>query len=241
MRTTVCAVLAASILLASGCGDDDDDNSADPYVDVIATSLGDEQNGFALDDTQAKCAATAIVDAVGVKTLKDADVSATEFGEAADLQSLDVELSASAQEKLTKAFEDCDIATRFEEQLVKSFASNSGAEFTAEEASCVTEKLDDRAALGALVSGFVDTSRYQETLRPMFLGAVTGCPDALAEVMVATLGAPADAKDCVNTYVSANTRAVSDALNSDDSASLDAVKEAIRAACPTVPASQPTG
>ena len=212
-----------------------------PDGSLIATSLGDEQSGFALDKTQAKCAATAIVDAVGVKTLKDADVSAKEFGEAADLKSLDVELSADSQERLTKAFEDCDIATRFEEQLVKSFGSNSGAEFTAEEASCVTEKLDDRAALGALVSGFVDTSKYQETLRPMFLGAVTGCPDALAEVMVATLGAPADAKDCVKSYVGANAQAVSDALNSDDSAPMDAINDAIRAVCPTVPAAQPTG
>lgn len=91
-------LLLALSLSATACGGDDkagakdkatkDDPEADEYVDALAASIAESDNGFDDDETN-ECVAQAIVEAIGVDDLQD-KATPDEFAGADSLEELDL-------------------------------------------------------------------------------------------------------------------------------------------------------
>ncbi|HET6835927.1 MAG TPA: hypothetical protein VFH30_18845, partial [Acidimicrobiales bacterium] len=99
----ILVVVAVSLLLGA-CGDDDDEatpatlaedahgGDADAYVEAVIASWNETGVELPLDETQATCVVTGIVDVVGVAALTEAGISPDEFAAADNYASLSVEL-----------------------------------------------------------------------------------------------------------------------------------------------------
>lgn len=232
--------MAAGAILLGACGGDDDDGSAsggqgDEYVDAVAASMSEDEE-TPLDAERANCAATAIVDVVGVDTLTDADISPDELGEADSLRSLDVELPDDVNERLGEALGQCDLAAELEGVMVASFSDEFGSELPEEAAACLRDNMDDQALVDAMAAAFVDGSgeQVQEALTP----AIGQCPSVATAVLLAQ--APTDlspaAEACLTEFVEANPDLVARSFGSRDASAGQEMGVGLAAACPEVAA-----
>jgi hypothetical protein len=235
---------AAGVVLLGACGGDDDDGGSatsatsdegEAYVDAIATSMR-EDGEVPLDAERADCAATAIVDVVGVDTLRDAGISPEELGDADSLQSLDVEVPDDVTERLGAAFDECGFAGTIKDALVDSFTSEFGSELSAEASACLRDNLSDEAVTDALAATFVDGSN--EHVQEPLLAAVAACPPVATEALLAE--APTDlppaAEACVSEFVESNPDLVARSFGSGDAAAGQELGVQLAGACPEVAA-----
>jgi hypothetical protein len=234
-------VATAGVMLLGACGGDDDDgggatsDEGAAYVDAIAASMREDEE-VPLGAERADCAATAIVDVVGVDTLRDADITPEELGDAENLESLDVEVPDDVTDRLGAAFEECGFAGTIKDVLVDSFGSELGSELPADAAACLRDNLDDQAVTDALAATFVDGS--QEHMQEPLFSAVAACPSVATEALLAQ--APADlspaAEACVSEFVEANPDLVARSFGSGDSSAGQELGVQLAGACPEVAA-----
>jgi hypothetical protein len=181
------ARLAARLLMAVmavalvACGDDDDDAGAGGDDDgeareELVTALagtGDEQ----FSEEESRCMAEALVDAVGVETLEEADV-VTQIEENPDgtLSDWGVQLSDAQGEQLYTAANECvDLRALFMEGMTESGAS-------AEAAECVSNAVDDEIFQRVIVLSLTEGEEALDgdaELTAAFQEAGTACSEEL--------------------------------------------------------------
>jgi hypothetical protein len=234
------AVAAVSVMVLGACGGDDDDDGAassgegEEYVEAVAASMRDDE--VPMDAERANCAATAIVDVVGVDTLEDAGISPEELGDADNLQSLDVEVPDDITDRLGAAFDECGFADTIKDALVNGFTGEFGSDLSAEATACLRDNLDDEAVTDALAATFVDGS--DEHMQEPLLSAVAACPPVATAALLAQ--APADlspaAEACLTEFVESNPDLVARSFASGDSAAGQELGVQLAGACPEVAA-----
>jgi hypothetical protein len=238
------AVVGALLLGACGGDDDDDAGKADnggdsasdsetaAYVDATAAAIGEGGEGLPLDETQARCVATALVDVAGADALAEAEITPDQFAAAGDYSSLDVEVPADAADDLGADLGDCDVADPFRELLLGTFVDQFGTELPEEGSDCLNDDLDDDAMVGALADTFIDGSG--EHLQDLLVSSVAACPPVVTEVLLAQAPSEPSAatKTCVSDFVEANSDAVREAFTSGEGPAAQELGTQLAAACP---------
>jgi hypothetical protein len=245
-------VAVAVLLAACGGGGDDEtgqepvsseddasggDGDVDEYAAPLAEGLQNDPEAPDLDDTQATCMARGIVDAIGVDTLKDADISPEEFVAADDLSTLDFEMPADAVDSLGRSIAACDIADVMENGLVlSSFSDEFGFDLPPDGATCLAEQIDDQALADAVAEVFLVGTG--EPLQTVIIDAIVGCPSVAAGAFISQAPAPLspEGEQCVTDFVSANPELVRSlfASGGDDDAVAEQFGTQLAAACPEV-------
>jgi hypothetical protein len=244
MRRILMMMAVAGLLAACGGGDDetgqepassDSGGDADDYIEPLAASIPEGEDGLPVDDEQATCMATALVDLIGVDALREADVSPDELVATEDFTSLGVELPPDATASLGADLAACDIAEALETLLISPFDDEFGVALPAEGATCLAENMDDQAVADgfaeALLEG-TDTS-WQATL-----GAAMGaCPSVASMVFIsqAPVELSAEAQACVTTFIAGADPALMGSVFSSgggNSAAAEQLGTQLAAACP---------
>jgi hypothetical protein len=238
------AVSAAAVMLLAACGDDDggsDDDAGNggggsqEYVEAASASLR-EDGEFPLGPERTDCAAAALVDVVDVDTLTDAGISPEEFGDADNLESLDVDLPDDVADRLGNALAECDLVGSIEDVAVDTFTSSAGRELSSDAAACLRDNLDDQTVVDALARTFVDGSG--EHVQAPLLSAVAACPPVLTDVALAQASSdlsPAG-EACLTDFVEGNADLVAQALTSGSREARQEARARLAAACPDVAA-----
>jgi hypothetical protein len=140
------ALVGAAAMAASACGGDDDNDRAD-YVTALS-GTGDTE----FTEEEGRCFAEALVDAVGVEALEEADVlGQLEENPNADPSQLGLDLDEAQGSAFFGDANECvDLRVFFEETL----ASEGG--LTPELASCVMEQIDDATFERLMVVSFTE-------------------------------------------------------------------------------------
>jgi hypothetical protein len=238
------ALSAAGVMLLAACGDDDGgsddagdgDGRSQEYVEAASASLR-EDGEFPVDAERADCVAAAMVDVVGVDTLTDAGISPEEFGDADNLESLDVDLPDDAVDRLGNAVAECDLVGFFEDVVIDGFSREVGTELSSEAAACLRDSFDERALADAVARTFVDGS--SEHVQEPAVSALAACPPALTEVLLAQASSdlPPAAETCLSDFMEDNADLM--AQLAAGGGSREARQEAgarLTAACPDVAA-----
>jgi hypothetical protein len=242
--------MVLAVLLAACGGSDDGDETgqesassgddsgssadADEYIGPLAASIPEGDEGLPVNEEQATCMATALVNVVGVDALKDAGVSPAEFVETDDFASLGVELPPDATAQLGADLGQCDITEELEGLLISPFADEFGAELPPEGAACLAENMDDQAVADgfaeALLEG-TDTS-FQATLG----SAIGACPTVASTVFIsqAPVELSPEAQACVSGFITANPEMVAAVFTSggEDQTAVQQLGSQLGTACP---------
>ncbi|MGH9188394.1 MAG: hypothetical protein ACRD0U_21720 [Acidimicrobiales bacterium] len=176
MRTLSKVLIALVLAVAAGCGDDDDggggvSDAEQPFVDASVESA---QQQFGLSEEDAECASEAVVHAIGVDRLEDADVTPEEFGGEADFEEMGLELDEDDGEEIVNGIEDCDI------DLKALMLDSVGGDIPDEARDCVDENLDEDFVRDLLVAVF--SSGEEALASPEVTEGLTdlqaACPEA---------------------------------------------------------------
>jgi len=203
---TVLALVLVPVL-AAACGDDESssDGDAQPYVEALSAELA-KGEGLPVDEAQAECVATTLVEAAGPEQLEEEGISPEELAAADGLGDLEIEVDDERSEALADDLIDCDLAT----VLVAAITSQVGSELPDEARDCVVERLnDDGDFAAALAAGFTGEGD-QTGLQSAAGSALAACPDAGTALLVAGMEAQAgtelsaEAVACVRDQVEAN-------------------------------------
>lgn len=234
----ILASAAASMMLLAACGDDDGGGTSGgraDYVDAVTTSLR-EDDETPLGAAQTICMSTAIVDVVGVDTLREAGVSPDELGDADDLTSLDIELPGDAPDRLGAAFGECGLAGPIKDLLVDNLTEDF-PELPPEAATCLADNLDDRDMTDGLAARLIDDS--EDHLEEPVLTAMEACPSVTTAIFLATAPAALDlsppAEACLREFVEDNPDLMARSLRNLDPEDLEGGRELnsrLAAACP---------
>jgi hypothetical protein len=241
----ILVVVAVSLLLGA-CGDDDDEatpatpaedahgGDADAYVEAVIASWNETGVGLPLDETQATCVVTGIVDVVGVAALTEAGISPDEFAAADNYASLSVELPDDATADLGAALGECDVVETLEGMLIAAFPDEFGVELPPDAVTCLVDDLDDQAVVDGWAATFIEGSN--ERLQALVSSSVGACPAVATAVLIAR--APTelspDAEACVGAFVHGNPELVMEAFASKESAATATreLGEQMAATCP---------
>jgi hypothetical protein len=244
------AVVGAMVLGACGGDDDDDagngsdsggDSKSAAYVEATAAAIGEGGEGLPLDETQATCVATALVDVAGADALDEAEITPQQFAAAGDYSSLDVELPSDAADSLGADLADCDIADPFRDLLLGTFVDQFGTELPEDGSDCLNDDLDDDAMVGALAETFIDGKG--DHLQDLLVSSVAACPPVVTAVLLAQ--APTEptpeVEACVTDFVEANADAVNEAFTSGEGPAAQELGTQLAGACPEAFAGADTG
>jgi hypothetical protein len=224
------AFAAAASLFVFGCGDDDD-SGPQAYVDALAADIREGDDGFPLDEEQADCLASAVVDTVGADTLVEAGISPEEFAAAETFTDLDVDLEDGAVAALADDIGACGLGAVF----VDSFAEEAGG-LTEDSVTCISDRIEDadfnHAIAEAMISAAdAETASFQELL----VDGVSSCPDAVAEMLVRGIEEASGAElstegvDCIAEQVQADPEQGAEILTDQDAG--DAFGQQLATAC----------
>jgi hypothetical protein len=237
MRQTMVIVVAGLLLGACAESADndaqEDDGEAEPYVEAMAASMMEEEDGPPLDETQANCFATGIVELVGVDALREAGVSPDEFAEAESFEDLDVDLPDDASAVVADALVECELVESLEGAITDTFDDELGFALSPEAAACLTDRLDDQAVAEAFAATFIDGSGEQ--IQSLLGSSVGACPDIASEILLSELpsGMTPEAEACVRAFVEDNAEAVGEAFTSgEDSTETQRLGAELAVACP---------
>lgn len=228
-------VLVVGGLLLGACAEsaDDDDGEAEPYVDALAASMMEEDDGPPLDETQANCFATGLVDVVGVDALREADISPDELAAADGFGDLDVELPDDAAADVADALVDCELIESLEGVITASFDDEIGVALPPDAAACLADRLDDQEVAEAFAASFVESSGEQ--IEALIGSSVGACPEIASEILLSELpaGLTPEAEACVRAFVANNADAVSAAFTAaEDSPEAQRLGAQLAVACP---------
>lgn len=234
MRRTLVIVVGA--LLLGGCAEsaDNEDEDAEPYVEALATSMMEEEDGPPLDETQANCFATGIVDVVGVDALSEAGISPDELAGAESFADLDVDLPDDAGAGVADALVECELVESLEGVITDTFDDELGFALSPDAEACLTESLDDQAVAEAFAASFVEGSGEQ--IESLIGSSVGACPEIASEILLSELpaGLTPEAEACVRAFVEDNAEAVGEAFTSgeEDSTETQRLGAHLAVACP---------
>ncbi|HEY7072106.1 MAG TPA: hypothetical protein VH479_18405 [Acidimicrobiales bacterium] len=242
MRRTL-VILVAGLLLGACGGDDDDDaaptttaqdegGDAGDYVDAAAAALTAD-DGPQLDDTQAHCFATEMVDLFGADALAEAGVSPDEFAEADSFADLDVEIPDGAQTRVSSALVECEVVGPLRELMAASFIDEFGVELSPDAETCLSGSFEEQAVADGWAITFLDGST--DDIENLLAASVGTCPELASEIILsqAPTELTPEAEACVRAFVAANPQAVSEAFASGgSSAETQQLGAEMAAACP---------
>jgi hypothetical protein len=243
-------IMAVAVLLGA-CGggsgdgtgkaassDSGDDNSADDkYVELLSTAFDADDEQLDLDQTQSTCLAQGVVDAIGVDTLQDADISPEDLASVDDFSTLDVALPADAVDTLGQSIEGCDLAPMLKDKLVLgTFTDDFGFDLPPEGETCISEKTGDLALSRAVAELFLVPDSAGESLQTVLLDALVACPNVSAAAFIAEAPAPLspEGEACVTQFVTDNPDMVKAVLGSggSDTAAVQQLGTALGTTCP---------
>lgn len=158
---------------AVGACSDDGGGDAQPYIDALTESFQESEEGeFAPTDEQAECMAEKTIDAIGVDTLEDADISPEEVVDSDGPEDLGLELSEDQATDAARAFVDCDLS------FAEAFA---GADAPDEAVECIDENLDEDRMVEAIAAQYQgNEDEADEIFGELFTDLGTECEDAFA-------------------------------------------------------------
>ncbi len=219
MKRIVTMLVVAVLLGACGSSDagdgtgqepttsgDEADSSADPgdYIEPLAASIPEGDQGLPVSQAQATCMATALVAVVGVDALQAAGVSPTEFVQTEDFASLGVELPPDATTLLGANLGQCDITAELESLLISPFAGEFGTELPPEAAACLADNMDDQAVVDGFAERLLEgtDASFQATLG----SAIAACPSVASMVFIARapVALSPEGQACVTSFIQAN-------------------------------------
>lgn len=239
----ILVILAAGLLLGAcadeGDGslsttDEDEGGESEEYVTAVAASLREDEDGLTLDEGQATCLATGIVDLVGVDALRQAGITPQELADAEDFTHLDVEIPDDGTERMTDTLVDCELVELLEGVMTDSFVEALGTDATPDATACLADGMDDQAVAEAFAAGFVEGS--EEQIAALLGSSVVACPEVASQILLSE--APDDlspeAEACVRDFVAANLELVSEAFASGDGDSTETQRLGVQlaTACP---------
>ncbi|HEY7072066.1 MAG TPA: hypothetical protein VH479_18205 [Acidimicrobiales bacterium] len=160
IRTYGAAALLLTVSLgAAACGDDG--HSRADYVAVMSKA----GSGFSADE--AKCAAGALVDVVGVDNLEKADAfQKIQDNPDGNLSDYGITLDEAQGPELFAGLNDCKDMRQFFTE-----AMSSGGGLPAEAASCVVDGIDDATFSSMIIASFMDGEAAMDA-NPEFQGAI---------------------------------------------------------------------
>lgn len=236
-------ILAAGLLLGA-CADEGEDSlstteedgggESEEYVDAVAASLREDEEGPTLDEEQAACLATGMVDVIGVDALREAGISPQELADAESFTDLDVEVADDATERMTDTFVDCELVELLEGVMTDSFVEEFGADVTPDATACLADGMDDQAVAEAFAAGFVEGS--EEQIAALVGSSVGACPEVASLIILSE--APGElspeGEACVRDFVEANPELVSEAFASAEGDSTETQRLGVQlaTACP---------
>ena len=242
MRRTL-VILVAGLLLGACGGDDDDaaptttaqDEGGDSgeYVDATAAALNNETDGLPIDDTQANCFATEMVDLVGADSLSEAGISPDEFAGADSYADLDVDLPEDARARLSDAFVRCELVDSLRELMASEFIGGFGVELSPDAETCLSDSFDEQAVADGWAASFLDGST--DDIEALIAASAGTCPDVASEIILSQvpIDLTPEAEACIRSFIAANSQAVGEAFASGgDSADTQALGAQMAAACP---------
>jgi hypothetical protein len=238
-------ILAAGLMLGA-CADEGDDTrstteqdeggESEEYIEATAAALREDEEGPTLDEEQATCLATGMVDLVGVDALREAGISPEELTDAESFADLDVEVPDDATERMTDTFVDCELVELLEGVMTDSFVEEFGADVRPDATACLADRMDDQAVAEAFAASFVGGSGSQEQIAAVVGSSVGACPEVASLIILSE--APddlsPDAEACVRDFVEANPELVSDAFASGEGDSTETQQLGVQlaTACP---------
>jgi hypothetical protein len=193
----------------------------------------EEDDGPPLDETQANCFATGLVDVVGVDALREADISPDELAAADGFGDLDVELPDDAAADVADALVDCELIEPLEGVITASFDDEIGVALPPDAAACLADRLDDQEVAEAFAASFVESSGEQ--IEALIGSSVAACPEIASEMLLSELpaGLTPEAEACVRAFVADNADAVSEAFTAaEDSPEAQRLGAQLAVACP---------
>ena len=171
--------LALSILLVAGaaaCSDDGggSDGDAQAYVDALASTLDDEDEGGPTAE-QADCIAEETIDVIGVDTLEDEGITPEDVEASDGPDDLGIELSDDDATAVAQAFLDCDFS--FVDALLASLAPDASSD---DLRACVEDSIDDDLVLEGMVASLQGDDERADELGQELFGAIgEACPELL--------------------------------------------------------------
>lgn len=162
--------LALSILLlgaAAGCSDDDG-GDAQPYIDALQEAfLEDEEEAFRPTEEQAGCFAERTIEAIGVDTIEEAEVTPEELAESDGPAEAGIELSEEQAREAAQAFTGCGLS------LAGAFA---GEDADDQLVDCVDENLDEDLVVDAFTASYLgNESESDDLFEQLFTDADEAC------------------------------------------------------------------
>jgi hypothetical protein len=242
MRRTLVFVVAG--LLLGACGGDDDDaattttaqdegGKADEYVEATTAALTEESDGPQLDETQASCFASEMVDLAGADALSEAGISPDEFANADSFADLDVDLPEDARARMSDALVECEVVESLRGLMAGEFIDEFGVELSPDAETCLADSFEEQAVADGWAATFLDGST--DEIQTLMAASAGTCPELASEIILsqAPTELTPEAEACVRTFVEANSQVVSDAFASGgDSAATQQLGAQMAAACP---------
>src|SRR5262245_50927728 len=222
----ILVILAAGLLLGA-CADEGDESlsttgedgggESEEYVTAVAASLReDEEEGLTLDEEQATCLATGLVDLIGGAALREAGITPQELADAEHFRTLDVEVPDDGTERMTVTLVDCELVEPLEGLMTDSFVEELDTDVRPDATACLADAMDDQAVAEAFAAGYVEGS--EEQIAALMGSSVGACPEVASLILLSE--APDDlspeAEACVRDFVAANVDLVSEAFASAD-------------------------
>jgi hypothetical protein len=207
-------MLMAVVVALGACGGGGGD-SADAYVKPLAAAMRQGEDSLPVDDSQATCIATALVNVFGAGKLKQAGVSPQEFVEASDYTSLDAKLPAGAEQSFSTALAACDVSDELEGVMIAPLSGQLGGELPPDGQACLSEQMDDKAVADAWSAAIIDGA--DNPFNAVLGDAVSGCPSVATTFIVSQLGLDVspEVEACIGTVLQSNPDLVSSMFSPD--------------------------
>src|SRR4029453_825168 len=180
-------------LLREACGGDDDDaattttaqdegGKADEYVEATTAALTEESDGPQLDETQASCFASEMVDLAGADALSEAGISPDEFANADSFADLDVDLPDDAQTRLSDALVQCELVESLQGLMASEFISEFGGELSPGGEAGLADSFEDQAVADGWAATFLDGST--DDIETQMAASAGSCPQLAREIIL---------------------------------------------------------
>ncbi len=200
-RTLARLIAGAALVLAAGCGDDDEgagttsgDTEASPttagsassgaaggadaqaYVDAMIESFDNsDPEELQINREQAQCLAPRWVEAIGADRLAAAGIEPRDFAAEGDVDLTEVGLSDEDGNAMYDAFGECDIDVKT--VFVESFSAER--DVSDEDKDCLTDAMSDDLLRRIMVTTFVEGDEalnQDEELSGELFGVFADCP-----------------------------------------------------------------
>jgi hypothetical protein len=170
--------LALSILLAVGglaaCSDDGGDSAdAQPFIDALATTLEDEDEGGPTAE-QAECIAERTVEIIGVDTFEEEGITPEDVEGSEGPADLGLELSDDDATAVAEGFFDCGFS--FVDSLLNTMAPDASDELR----DCVEDNVDQDVVVEGLALDLQgDEEASSASSEAFFTDLTEACPELL--------------------------------------------------------------